>query len=259
MTELLKVLMIAALAAVIVLAALLLSRIPVSTVQTVQAAPLTAAVGSGSTQTGITVSGQGEVKARPDIVRINLGVRNLAPTARGAMDENNATMAAVVAKLKEMGVADKDMQTGSLSLNAQTKSVREGDNTTEVVIGYWANNTLHVTFSDLGKVGAVLDAAIAAGANNVGGISFAVRDDSALKNEALSAAVKDARAKADLVAAGLGLKVTGVESVTVESTGGGFVVRQYAALDWAKAADASVPVEAGELTFSANVRVTFTF
>lgn len=259
MSDILKVLLVLALAATIVLAALLLARIPVTSVKTVEAAPLTTTVISGNAQTGITVAGQGEVKAKPDVVYVNLGVRTIAATARGAMDENNAALAGVIAKLKELGVADKDMQTGSINLYPQTKVTREGDTSTETITGYWASNTINVALSDLTKVGSVLDAAISAGANNVGGVRFGIRDDEKLSNEALADAVKDARAKADLVAAGLGLKVTGVESVSVESTGvGGGVVREYA-VQAMKAADSSVPVEAGELTYTAYVRVTFKF
>jgi hypothetical protein len=219
-----------------------------------------AQVKSTSEQSGIVVSAQGEVKAKPDVVYVSLGVRTMATTARQAMSQNNAAIAAVIAKIEALGVAKKDMQTGSINLYPQTRPIKQDDQQTETIVGYWANNTLNVTVNDLGKVGEILDAAITAGANSVGGIRFGVKDDTKLRDEALKDAVKNARAKADLVAAGLGIKVTGVQSVSVESYGSPGPVRvEYAAAAMGKAGDASVPVEAGEITYTASVRVTFEF
>jgi hypothetical protein len=107
-------------------------------------------------------------------------------------------------------------------------------------------------------VGEILDAAITAGANTVNGIRFGVKDSSKLNDQALTEAVKTARAKADLVAEGLGLKVTSVQSVSIDSYVGSEPV--YAKMAAGGMRDsASVPIEAGELTFTASVRVTFNF
>jgi uncharacterized protein YggE len=213
----------------------------------------------GVEQTGITISAQGEVKAKPDQAHISLGVRTSGETARETMDKNNAAIAAVIAKLEALGVAKKDMQTGSISLYPQTQQVKGDDPNQIKIIGYWANNTLNVTFNDLAKAGAILDAAISAGANSVSGISFDVQDDAKLKDQALAEAVKTARAKADLVAAGLGLKVTGVQSVSAESYGGPSPVSLQYGGAVARDAASSVPIEGGELTYTASVRVTFSF
>jgi uncharacterized protein YggE len=125
------------------------------------------------------------------------------------------------------------------------------------IVGYWATNSLNVTVKDVDQVGDILDAAIAAGANTIDGIRFDVNDNSALEDQALQAAVKNARAKADVVAAGLGLKVTGVQNVVVDSY---TPVPYYAgAVMMGKGGDGSVPVEAGEIRVNAMVRVTFTF
>ena len=105
----------------------------------------------------------------------------------------------------------------------------------------------------------MLDGAVSAGANTAGGVRFEVKDTSKLQTEALNAALKDARAQADVVAAGLGLKVNGVQSATVDSTGGSgpIYVTMAAAPKGMGAAD--TPVEPGEMTISAVVRVTFGF
>jgi len=215
----------------------------------------TALAAEGASATGITVTGQGQVKGKPDVAYISLGVRTFAATAREAMAQNSLAMTAVIAKLEAVGIAKKDMQTGSISLYPQTKPVKSDQSETQQIIGYWADNSLNVTINDITKVGEVLDAAVTAGANTAGGIRFGVKDEAVLRDEALKEAVKSARAKADLMAAGLGLKVTGVVSVTEEGYSGPVVRYEVAA---AKGAS-DVPVEAGELTFTATVRVTFSF
>jgi len=209
----------------------------------------------GTSATGITVTGQGQVKGKPDVAYISLGVRTFAATAKEAMAQNSGAMAAVIAKLEALGIAKKDVQTGSISLYPQTKPIKSDQPETQQIVGYWADNSLNVTINDIAKVGEVLDAAIAAGANTAGGIRFGVKDEAKLRDEALKEAVKAARAKADLIAGGLGLKVTGVVSVAEEGYSGPVVRYEMAAV---KAAG-EVPVEAGELTFTATVRVTFSF
>ena len=246
-----KVVSIVTLVAVVVLAsAVVIAKGPVALAQSAAADP-------SATSTGITISAQGQVTAKPDVAYINLGVSTTAPTAREAMAQNNSALATVIAKLESMGVAKKDMQTGYVSLNPQTTPVKPGEQGTDKITSYWASNTLNVTVNDLTKVGELLDAAITAGANTVNGIRFGVKDNSTLNDQALTAAVKTARAKADLVADGLGLKVTGVQSVSVDSYVGPEPV--YAKMSAAGARDASVPIEAGELTITASVRVTFNF
>lgn len=251
------------LAAVVVTAGLVMwDREQVASAQAVQSGVKTSVQGLGAStgmgERGITVNAQGQVKAKPDVAYVSLGVRTTAPTAKEAMDANSTAIAAMIAKIESLGVPKKDMQTGNISLYPQTKPITKEETQAEQIIGYWASNSLNVTVSNLAKLGEILDASIAAGANSVSGIRFGIRDDSALRDQALVEAVKTARAKADLVAGELGLKVTGVESVSLESYGspvGGYV--EMAAPMMRAASD--VPVEAGELTVSASVRVVFSF
>jgi uncharacterized protein len=246
-----KVVSLLTLVAVVVLtSAVVLAKQPVALAQSAQA-------DTNATSTGITISAQGEVKATPDVAYINLGVTTTAPTAQEAMAQNSSALAAVIAKLESLGVAKKDMQTGYVSLNPQTTPVKPGETGSDKITSYWASNTLNVTVNDLTKVGQLLDAGITAGANTVNGIRFGVKDSSALNDQALTAAVKTARAKADVVAAGLGLKVTSVQSVSIDSYVGPEPV--YNKMAAAGVRDSSVPIEAGELTITASVRVTFNF
>ena len=136
--------------------------------------------------------------------------------------------------------------------------VKQDDPNTAQIVGHWATNSLKVTINDLTQAGAILDAAVSAGANSVSGISFGLKDDGAMRDAALLDAVKNARSLADVAAAGLGLKVTGVQSVTVDSYGGATpFYNDFAAAP--RSAGANVPVEPGEVTVRASVRVTFGF
>lgn len=253
MSNLWKAVSIVTLVAVLLTAAAVVwTSNPVASAQPVQA-------NTQASEKGITIVAQGQVTAKPDIAWITIGVRTTAVTARQAMDENNAAVAAVIAKLESMGIAKKDMQTGNISLYPQTKAPRPEEAGPEQIVAYWANNSLRVTVRNLGTLGAVLDAAVSAGANSVSGIRFGVDDDSKLRDEALKEAIKTARAKADLVAEGLGLRVTGVQSVSLESYATPGPVYYEVAAPAARMAAGEVPVETGELTFTASVRVTFVF
>jgi uncharacterized protein len=275
MSTMWKVVSLVAIAALVfVVVALVLTHTPAASAAVVGPAPAVAVQRSGSAPVsvgaaldangssstgGINVTGQGQVKAKPDVAYINLGVSSTGTTAKEAMDQNSAAMNSVVAKLAALGIDKKDMRTGNISLSPQTDTSKSGDASAPKIVGYWANNSLVVTVNDVNKVGAVLDAAVTAGANTAGGIRFDIKDSSKLQTEALNAALKDARSQADVVAAGLGLKVTGVQSATVDSTGGsGPIYLGMGAAPRAMAAD-QAPVEPGEMTISAVVRVTFGF
>lgn len=257
------------LAVIAVAAAVVLSKSPsVSAQGTTAGTALAGPTGgsglaAGSTTSGITVAGDGKVQAKPDVAHVGLGVRTFAATARDAMNQNNTDSAALIAKLQQMGVDKKDIQTGSINLYPQTNpspQTKEGANGPDQIVGYWANNSVNVTVRDFSKLGDILDGAITAGANSVNGVSFGIADDSKLRDQALQDAIKNARAKADLIAGGLGLKVTGVQSVSIDS----YSVPSPYAVDTAMmgkgaAVAPSVPVEGGELTVMVTVRVTFNF
>jgi uncharacterized protein len=236
---------------------------PAASAKAVLVSPASAVVarnGTGAEAAGaINVTGQGQVKAKPDVAYINLGVSSTGTTAKEAMDQNSVAMNSVIAKLAALGIDKKDIRTGNISLSPQTQTPKTGDTGSPKITGYWANNSVTVTINDINKVGEVLDAAVAAGANTAGGIRFDIKDSAKLQTQALNAAIADAQAQADVVAAGLGLKVTGVQSATVQSTGGsGPIYLAPAAMAKGMGAD-STAVEPGELTITAVVQVSFAF
>src|ERR1039458_2214237 len=143
----------------------------------------------------MTVTGEGTIAAVPDSAVIRLGVSSQGKTARAASDANANEMTVVLAAIKESGVADRDIQTTSLSLQPQYDPKQTG---AARLIGFQVNNQVTIKIRDVGKLFAVLDRAIEAGANEMSGIEFVVSEQAKLLDQARAAAVADARRKAEL-------------------------------------------------------------
>src|SRR5262249_39547466 len=140
----------------------------------------------------ITVTGDGEVRAEPDQATISVGVSQTGTTSGEAMDAVNRAMASVIASVKALGVADRDIQTSGLSLQPVYRSTQRSNDQPPEIVGYRASQNLTVTVRNLSQAGPVLDAAVAAGANTIGGIRFGISDVEPLKRQALANATVDA-------------------------------------------------------------------
>jgi len=196
----------------------------------------------------ISVTGSGTVTTEPDTATTSFGVVTQGSTAREAMSQNSEEMAKVIEALKRAGVASKDLQTQYVSLDPRY------DNQGREVVGYSATNSVSAIVRDLAQAGAVIDAAVAAGANNVSGPSLSRDDQGKLYNDALERAVADAKAKAEVLARAAGVSVGAVQSVAENpQTGGGPMPMGYAAA----ARGIAAPIEAGTTQVVANVRVVF--
>jgi uncharacterized protein YggE len=193
----------------------------------------------------ITVSGTGTVSSTPTQAAFDFGVSTRSKTAQQALADDSTQMRKLIAALEAAGVPASSLQTSSVSLEAVTS----GDGS--AIDGYTASNTVSATVSDLAKAGETVDAAVAAGANQVDGPNLTVADQSALYDQALKAAVTDARAKAQVLAAAGGLQVGVVASVE-EDTGSAPVPFAQAA-----AASGGTPIQAGTQQITANVTVVF--
>ena len=160
----------------------------------------------------IAVTGSGKVTVVPDLATINLGVlieRNTAKAARQAAAES---MTQVVAAIKALGIDDKDIATSTISLQPVYNYNNNGGN--PKIRGYQLQNAVTVTVRDLDKLGDVLDNSVVSGATQVNGITFDVADRTAAEAKAREAAVADAKAKADTLAKGVGVSITGVSSIS---------------------------------------------
>ncbi|MEP6976452.1 MAG: SIMPL domain-containing protein [Thermoleophilia bacterium] len=194
---------------------------------------------------GITVNGTGAVRAVPDRADFSFGVQSTGRTASAALDANSAEMRKVIAALREAGVAAADIQTQQVAL-----SPRLADNG-ETILGYIAQNTVSAHLRDLGRAGAVIDAAVGAGANQVFGPSLSRSNEAELYRNALRSSVADARTKAQAIAAAAGVTLGAVIGVT--ETGGAPVPIEGKA----GAATDATPIEPGTQDIQASVTVTF--
>ncbi|WP_159982648.1 MULTISPECIES: SIMPL domain-containing protein [unclassified Novosphingobium] len=208
----------------------------------------------------LTVNAQGSSTRAPDLASYTAGVTTQGATASAALSANSAQMTQVIAALKRAGIADRDVQTSNLSVNpvyAQPKRLPDGnfEDGPQKIVGYQASNNVSVRQRKLADMGKVIDALVAAGANQVNGPNFALDQSDAAQDEARVEAMKTARARADLYAKASGLRVARIVSI---SESGGFspqpaMYMRKQAMDVAAAA----PVAAGELEMNVNVTVQF--
>lgn len=203
--------------------------------------------------TRLDVSAEGAVTRAPDIAMISAGVVTQAPTASTAMQENASRMSATVAALKAAGVADRDIQTASLSLSPQ---YRYAENKAPEITGYQASNQVSVRFRDIKRAGKILDTLVAQGANQINGPAFSVEKADAAIDEARVAAIRTARARADLYAQAAGLKVKRILSIS-ESQGYAPPPYPVPMMMSARAEKADTAIEPGEQKLSVNVSVSF--
>jgi uncharacterized protein YggE len=203
----------------------------------------------------IRVTGDARVTTKPDRVQIDIGVTTRALQAQEAAAQNAHQTDAVLGSLRKAAGAAAVLKTVSYSLSPTYKYHPNGEEPT--LTGYTAANVVQVTLDDLARIGAVIDAATQAGANQVQGIQFTLRDQDAVRAEALRQAAVSARAKADVLAAALQLKILRVLNVE-ENSPRVLPVRTFmgGARMSAAAAAAPTPVESGTLDVTADVMLT---
>lgn len=213
-----------------------------------------APTGPAITGTRLDVVAEGEVTRVPDMATIGAGVVTQARTAAAAMTENAARMAKVVAAVRRAGVADRDIQTSAISLSPQ---YRYANNLPPVITGYQASNQLSIRFRDLKRTGAILDTLVAESANQIDGPNLSIDKPEAALDEARTAAVATARARAELYARAAGLSVKRIVAIS-ENGGGAPPPRPMPMMAMAvKREAADTQVEPGEQRLAVTVNVTF--
>lgn len=200
----------------------------------------------------ISMSGHGEVKAAPDQVQVNAGVTTSAPTAAQALSANTARMKGVFAALEKMGVPARNIQTTNFSVSPQYTG--GGVNERPRLTGYQVNNNVSVRLDDVARLGAALDALVTAGANQMNGINFAIRDPAPMLAKARAEAIADARLRAETYAKAAGVTLGPIQSI---SEGGGVMPPRPMYRAMAMQADSAVPVAAGEESVGADVSVVW--
>jgi hypothetical protein len=162
----------------------------------------------------VTVTGEATVSVAPDTSIIRIGVTSQGKNAREASEANAKQMTAVLAAIKTNGVDPRDIQTSRLSLQPQYDPNKSG---TARLTGFLITNQITIKIREIGKLPAILDSAIAAGANEMSGIEFEVSQQSRLLDQARAEAIADARRKAELYAQAAGAKLGHVMQITDES------------------------------------------
>jgi uncharacterized protein YggE len=213
--------------------------------------------GSNQSQQTISVSGTGQVSARPDMAIITLGVQTEAEQASAALSQNNQQMQAVIDALKKAGIAAEDIQTQVINLQPRYEQppapAPSGLPGTPKLVGYVATNTVEVTVRKLDTLGELLDAAVQAGSNQIQGIRFEVSNPASLLDQARTMAWQDAQHKAEQLAGLAGGKLGAVLTITETSQTPRPVVLQTVQA----ARVAAVPVEPGTQTIDVSVQVTW--
>lgn len=224
----------------------------------IPAAPAAAQVTTQLTQaitgTRLDINATGEVTRVPDIAIISAGVVSRAATASAALQDNSDRMANVIAALKRAGIADKDIQTSSITLNPE---YRYPENQSPQLTGYTASNQVTIRFRDIRNSGKILDALVAQGANQISGPNMTLEHPEAALDEARANAVASGRARAELYARSLGMRVVRVISV---SESGGYAVPPPAPpmpMEVMAAGRAYTKIEPGEQKLQVNLSMVF--
>jgi uncharacterized protein YggE len=218
-------------------------------------APHTLAVNPSPTDNEhtISVTGSGKVTLSPDTADIHLGVATSGRTVKATRQQAAASMTAVIAAIKKLGIADKDIQTSWLTLQP-TYDYNVGTNPPKIT-GYQFSNAISVTIRDLDKVGDVVDDALAAGATTLDGITFRVADEASAEAQARTAAMADAKAKAQSLATAAGVTIGGVASISETIAPTPYPI--YFGAAEAVGKDTSTPVQPGSTDITITVAVVY--
>jgi uncharacterized protein len=195
----------------------------------------------------ITVSASGSVTVVPDVARVGLGITVTKSTVKAARDTAAGVMTAVIARLRELGIDERDIKTTAVDLGPQYNSSNPPK-----IVGYRMSEQVQVTVRDLDRAGDVIDAATAAGATDVNGLWFDVADPAGAMDEARSDAIRQARASANVMAAAAGVTLRGVVSISESS-----VVYPGPYFGAAARDEAATPVQPGTQDIQATLTVVF--
>jgi len=200
----------------------------------------------------ISVVGEGEVQVVPDQVNVTLGVNTEAKTAAEALKANTERMTALMAALKAHNIADKHVQTSQFNVGPQQVFDRDGK--PPKLVGYTVTNQVTIKVLEVDRLGAILDAVVQAGGNQVHGVAFTVADPRPHLDQARRKAVADALARAELYAEAAGVKLG--KPILIHDQSAAPPRPMYAQAMRGMAA-ADVPIAAGEHTIAAQVSVTY--
>jgi uncharacterized protein YggE len=223
----------------------------------VVAAAVLAACGAspqGAESRTLSINGSGMVNLAPDMATINLGVMSEAADVQSATAESNRVIEKIKEVLVEFGVEESDIQTTNFSVYPYSEYGYELEQTAET--RYRVDNNVTVTIRELDKLGEVLNETILAGANSIYGVQYGISDQEDAYNQALEAAVENAKERAEFLAEASGAELG--EMVTISTYyGGGSPVPYAEAAFGIGGGSGMVPVSPGSLVIRVDVSVVF--
>jgi uncharacterized protein len=199
----------------------------------------------------LTVNGSAQAFLTPDIAYISVGVESQDADASQAVAANNAQAAQVIQRLKDLGIADRDIRTNNFSIFPSQEYDRDGLRQGTIFI---VSNTVQVTVRNLSNLGDILDASVEAGANNIYGIQFDVADKTAALKSAREGAIANAQELAGELADAAGVTLGPVHSISFY---GSAPIGIYERAASKVAMDMAVPIETGEMSIIVDVNMTF--
>ena len=210
--------------------------------------------GAGPAVPAIIVTGTAEVAAAPDRALVSLGAVVENKQAQEAQKQIAQIMQRVIKDIKAQGIPEEKVRTVGLSLNPvySHPAPRAGQEPEAPrIVAYRAANTVRVQVDDLERVGGVIDAGIAAGANQLSSLAFDLRDDLKYRQQALQLAAQEARAKAEAIASSLSLQLGEVLEIREEGAPAAYPVERRMAAPSA----AGTPIQPGQVQVSAGVNL----
>lgn len=200
----------------------------------------------------MTISGTGKVTAKPDLAQVDVGLFSEGASVATVQAGNTSKMNAIIAALKDMGIAADDIQTSGYNLQPKI-NWNEGRQT---INGYTLSQNMNIKVRDLEKVGEVLEKSVSLGANQIQGVRFTVDDPTSLQDEARLEAIQDAKKKAEALAEAVGLHIV---KVVTFSESGGYMPPEAMMYDSASVGlqRAAPQIESGTLDVNMTVSVTF--
>jgi len=208
-------------------------------------------------RTAITVVGQGSASSMPDVATLDLTIATNAPTASSATSDNNAIYNRLEAALAALGIGGSQVRTTSYNVTytppPQPVPGTPIPQPAQEQYGYSVSRGVNVTVKNTASVGRAIDAAVSAGVNNVNSVNFGMADRRSQRAQAVRAAVMDARAQADAIAAAAGLRVVAIRTMLEGYTSGPITPAPMAA------ARMSVPTQIPPSNVQTEASVTITF
>lgn len=208
----------------------------------------------------VTVNGSATVLTDADTASVNLGVVSVAKEASEASQVNAERIDRLIAALKEAGIEEKDITTSYYYVNARRNYSAPDENGEYPILGYEVSNSLAVTVRDINQVGAIIDLALANGANSCDGISFSASEGGEARDQALQAAIGEARRRGAIAAEACGGTLGDVLSLQENYSGGSVLInnkRAFGAVSAEAEMDAGTQILSDGLSYSATVTVTF--